>query len=554
MKARPIHRSDSFGRTTGAIGARSVTAVGLLAGTVVTMWRMERFRSDYWAQLSPWVTFLAGGFAVLAGTLVVVYWRLAERSHSYLRFGEKLPFGDETSLLGARRRSLVVGRAPFVDVVDLPPRVMHAVYVAIVLGIALIGLDNRAVAVLREVPSRFDQSSIDYCKPPEPPKRETRQSQGCKLVERAYKLGYATSLGSCAPVEAKREVSQVCTKRQLDEPYFHYAWRRLADRADELRTTDDGPGSLDRFGHQLDHLAAVVDATLDTVAMRPRSSHHLFTNLPDPRPKLRDRVDGLLERSCGARLAHLPHFPRMEDGPTGPSKLFEHVLAQLMFNPRYKPIVAQCEEVVVHWDAPPDSCARLAARPLAALAELGALDSVRGVLGVRATRVETQQLEQQLGRARARDLPLAQRIVSFQCLMFDPAAQPAAPVERTLALDGERLAVREVRTRPLVGDGGSQLRLYKQLAALMAPGFGYGRLTSNQAVGAAPEEAALADAFRQPAFWMIKLDLLRDADLFLGNDWLARRPDLLEVYPYHLHLQNFIEIFRRQYKQHEGRL
>ena len=108
--------------------------------------------------------------------------------------------------------------------------------------------------------------------------------------------------------------------------------------------------------------------------------------------------------------------------------------------------------------------------------------------------------------------------------------------------------------KPLVGDGGSQIRLYKQLAALMAPGFGYGRLTSNQAIAATPEEAALAETFRQPAFWLTRLDLLRDADLFLGNDWLAKRPDLLEVYPYHLHLQNFIEVFRRQYKLHEGRL
>ncbi|HEY0483178.1 MAG TPA: hypothetical protein VGD37_36905, partial [Kofleriaceae bacterium] len=321
---------------------------------------MERFRPDYWAQLSPWVTFLAGGFAVLAGTLVFVYWRLGERSHSYLRFGEKLRFADETSLLGARGRSLLVGRAGFVDVAELPPRVIHGLYVAIVLGIALIGLDNRAVALLRETPSRFDPSTIDYCKPAEP-KREPRPSQGCKLVERAYKLGFTRSLGSCAPAEATREVSQRCTKRQLDEPYFHYAGRRLADRVDELRTTDDGPSSLDRFAKQIDHLAALVHATLDTAAMRPRSSHHLFTNLPDPRPRLGDRVSGLLERGCGARLAHLPHFPRMADGPAGPSKLFEHVFAQLMFNPSYQPIVAQCEEVVIHWDAAPDTCARLAA-------------------------------------------------------------------------------------------------------------------------------------------------------------------------------------------------
>ena len=42
-------------------------------------------------------------------------------------------------------------------------------------------------------------------------------------------------------------------------------------------------------------------------------------------------------------------------------------------------------------------------------------------------------------------------------------------------------------------------------------------------------------------------------NLFLGNEWLAKRPDLLAVYPYHLHLKTFIEIFRRQYKEHRGR-
>src|SRR5439155_27020660 len=145
---------------------------------------------------------------------------------------------------------------------------------------------------------------------------------------------------------------QVCTRRQLDEPYFHYAWRRLAGEVDDLRTVDGGPSKLDRFADQIDHLAAILRTTADTVAMRPRSSHHLFTNLPDPRPALRDRVDRLLERGCGARLAHLPHFPHIDD----PSKLFEHVLAPLMFNPIYKPLVAQCEEIAVHWAAAPNTC------------------------------------------------------------------------------------------------------------------------------------------------------------------------------------------------------
>ncbi|HEX5057998.1 MAG TPA: hypothetical protein VFV99_01505 [Kofleriaceae bacterium] len=534
-----------------ALGARSVTAIVLLAGTVSAAWLLERFRADYWAQLSPWVTFLAGAFAFAAGTLVFVYWSLGERSRSYLRFGEKLPFGEETSLLGVRTRTLLLGHAPYVEVVDVPARAMHALYIAIFFGVALISLDNRAVSLVRDVPNRFDRSSIDYCKPPAPPKQVKKQDQGCKLVERAYKLGYAKSLGSCAPGhDEERQVQRLCTRRQLDEPLLHYAWRRLDNQIDDLRTIDEGPGFWELFTRQLDHLETIVETTANTVAMRPRSSHHVFTNLPDPRPRLRDRVGRMLERGCGARLAHLQHFPPMPAGPQGASLMFEQVLDQLMFNPIYKPIVAQCEEIVVHWSAPANACEQIQANAEKALDNLGALGSVRDVLAWRDGRAELHGFDAK----HALDVATPSRIVSFQCLMFDDAAEPAPVAEHSFALDGVTLAVRETRTKPLTADGASQIRLYKQLAALLTPGFGYGRLTSNQAIGAVPEEAAMAESFRQPTFMLTRLDLLRDADLFLGNEWLAKRPDLLAVYPYHLHLKNFIEIFRRQYKEHRGRL
>jgi hypothetical protein len=534
-----------------ALGTRSVTAVALLAGTLVAAWLLERFRADYWAQLSPWVTFLAGAFAFAAGTLVFAYWNLGERSRYYVRFGERLPFGEETSLLVVPSRTLLVGDVPYVQVVDVPARVMHALYIAIFFGVALIGLDNRAVALVRDVPAKFERSNIDYCKPPAPPKQVKKQAQGCKLVERAYKLGYTKSLGSCAPDHGEEKQDQrPCTRRQLDEPTLHYAWRRLDEQIEGLRTLDDGPSFWERFTGQLGYLQTILDTTANSVAMRPRSSHHVITNLPDPRPRLRDRVDRMLEHGCGARLAHLQHFPAMEAGPRGPSAMFEHVLDQLMFNPIYKPIVAQCEEIVVHWGAPANACKEIEANAANALDELGALDSVRAVLAWRSARAELRGVDAR----HALDVAAPSRIVSLQCLMFDEAAQPAPAVERAFALDGITLAVREARTKPLTADGASQIRLYKQLAALLAPSFGYGRLTSNQAIGAAPEEAAMAESFRQPTFMLTRLDLLRDADLFLGNEWLAKRPDLLAVYPYHLHLKSFIEIFRRQYKEHRGRL
>ena len=56
-----------------AIGARSVTALVLLASTTAALWVTGIFREDYWAQLDPWVPFLAGGFAILDSTLVFTF-------------------------------------------------------------------------------------------------------------------------------------------------------------------------------------------------------------------------------------------------------------------------------------------------------------------------------------------------------------------------------------------------------------------------------------------------------------------------------------------------
>lgn len=535
-----------------AVGARSVTAAALLPAVAVMGWQAGLLRDDYWAQLDPWVAFLVGGFAVLCGSLVFRFWRLAERSEYYFRFGERLPWGSEIALLGWRGRALLVGHAAQADVVDLPPVVLRALYIAIFIGLGVVTVNNRAVALLRDTPATFAHSGSQWCPEPKPPELERHDDQGCKLVIRAYQLGYAKSLGSCGPKQAAARAEPVCRKRQRDEPYAHYAWR-LLDRALNGEAPGDAtggeaPGLIDRFERQLDHVEALYDSTVDSVAMRPRSSHHLFTNLPDPRPSLGDRVRSAAARGCGARLAQLAYFPRMADTPAGPSLLLEQVIDQLVFNPAYKPVVAQCGETVIHWGAAADTCARIVDAPRAVLAEQAALASIDELLRWRQRKAELAGLHmRELGEPVTAD-----RIASVQCLMFGAVEQ--APVERMIELDGERLAVRDARMTPLAADGASQIRLYKRLAELFAEGFGYGRLTSNESFGAQAADATMVAAFRAPGFQLTKLDLLRDADLFLGNEWLTDRPDLLEVYPYHLHLKTFVEIFRRQYKLHRGRL
>src|SRR5262245_31010393 len=190
------------------IGARSITSVVLAGAAAFALWHAGLARADYWAQLSPWVPFLVAGFAVLAGTLVFRFWRLGERSEYYFRVGERLPFGGETSLGGP----LLVGHAPQVEAIDVPPVVQRLLYIAIFSCIGLVTVTNRAVALLREVPARFDRPSRDYCAPPEVARpAETALAPGCKLVQRAYKLGYAKDLGSCAPkTENDDQPPEVC--------------------------------------------------------------------------------------------------------------------------------------------------------------------------------------------------------------------------------------------------------------------------------------------------------------------------------------------------------
>src|SRR5262249_27004628 len=126
---------------------------------------------------------------------------------------------------------------------------------------------------------------------------------------------------------------------------------------------------VERF-HRLEPLRRAEQQVLSSA---PHASHHIFTNLSDPQ-------DGAVrEETCADRYRWLAHPP-----PPGEkareSKVFERVVAQLLFESRYEPAAGYCREYHVHWGAPADACQRLAARPEATLANVEALKSVRAAL------------------------------------------------------------------------------------------------------------------------------------------------------------------------------
>ncbi len=539
------------------VGAKTAVALGLLAVSLVCLGASGHLRADHLAQLDPWVTGIAAAAAVAVGTAVFRFWRLWERSDAYVGvLLRRDSWTTATSFLPHRRRGFVIGRGARGHARELPPLGLRATYVLVALAVALIPLDNRALAQLRDVPRQLGELGSDYCPEPEPPSApDPALAPGCELVVRAYKLGYAKNLGDCAPREDD-QAERICTLRQVDEPAFHYYWRLLSDRsqaaanavsADRLRETG---ARLDR---QLSHVDALVWARYDAITSAPRASHHLFTNLPDPGGSFGARVGAWLSPGrCVERTADMPHLIPPYRGALAPSYALEHALAQLLFNPAYEPVVGFCREYVIHWDARRDTCARLARDPEGVLADYDALDPVGTVLDRRRRKAIAQELAGDGDAA-----PPADRVVSFQCLMADPGLAPSDRVDvvtHAVVVDGHAFEARELRVPRFGAEPRSQIRLAKQLARLIAPGFGYGQLASRQGVDAVEATPAAAQQLSEPTYRLSRLQALRDADLFLGHEWIDARPDLLEVYPYHLHLANFIEVFREHYHRQRGRL
>jgi hypothetical protein len=213
-----------------------------------------------------------------------------------------------------------------------------------------------------------------------------------------------------------------------------------------------------------------------------------------------------------------------------------------LFEGRYEPSAGDCREYHVHWSAPADACQRLIAQPEKFLKESGARDSIDSVL-------ERYKVEHDLATLNGQPQPIDPAFaISLSCYIeADKSARTTTPV----SFAGQKLSVVEMRVPPSAS--ALYVDRYDAVAQLLVSGFHYGRLLSAAGVeqGAAP---GLQAAFAGHDYLLTRLYGLDAVDLYLDPGWIASRPDLLEVYPYQRHLKNFVQTFRRQYRQERGRL
>ena len=529
------------------IGTRTLALILLLAVVVAAAVGLGSLAPERLMMRGFGTMLLVGSFGVVIGTLMFRFWHLGEKSPHYFRKATESVAWDvsESHFVGNDRWRIVLGENRDGEAFDLSAGTRHAMSVIVAAVLALAATDSRALEQLGRASNGALSMASSYCpeEEPEAPPAKDPNEPGCELVRRAYALGYAKTLGDCAPKKEQRAESAkpICTRRQRDEPLLHYSWRHLATFWDNLRSTSRVgyfQQAREDFRKRSAHLRSLEHAQAEVLTSAPHASHHIWTTLPDPK-------DGAFDgTTCTNRYLRLPHRPTPPPGPMQASKVWEHVVAQLLFEGTYDTAAGHCREYHVHWGAPADACERLVANPEAFLAADGARDDVHLTL-------DRYRVMRDLA-ALGGPMPAADpsTFVSFHCYV-----EGEAPDRKStpFTFAGQAFTAEKLRVAPSPANAVLYIDRYDAVARLLVPTFRYGALMSEAGLDQA-SAAGLEGAFASSDYLFTRLYELESIDIYLDPSWMANRPDLLEVYPYERHLKNYVQVFRRQYKRVRGRL
>ena len=150
-----------------------------------------------------------------------------------------------------------------------------------------------------------------------------------------------------------------------------------------------------------------------------------------------------------------------------------------------------------------------------------------------------------------------QSAISFQCLIVNDKSENV--VVDKFTIDSQKFEAQTFyypgsQSQTSVNDRFHAQPLM-QLGQLMSPGFEYGSWMSY----ARPDLDSAGDTIRsrleqKGPFMLTRLEHLRNADIILQHDWMRQRDDLLEIYPWYLHLHRFVDRFREHYLSQRRRL
>jgi len=558
------------------------------------------FNWNYLKGVNDDLSFFIGLFSIIFGVGFYKFWRLGEKSVYTIHFVKSKFMPKEANVIFAYKDiTFGVSNQTTLNTIELPSIIRGIFCVGIFLSLILIVLDNGEFEKLKVFPNEILDSESNFCSDKVESIENIPPKEGCELIIRAYKLGYAKDLGLCEPKKIDPKDMKICQKRRDDEPYLHYMSRLLLSSIEkqvDFFENNKVKNISDKFELQLQKIEVLKDYQAYAMSAAPRASHHIWTNLPYPENDFIQIYRELFKPSyCIEQFQNQANTVRLDDDDARVnSKLMEHVYGQLLFNPKSKLTVGFCKEYKIHWDSDVNICERLANNPRAVLQEENVLSEVEMVLkrhdnanAILNLEEEIREIENlgsksSIAKSDASQLPDEQKsrkkptsnivkskiakekqeirkkneIVSFQCFMQENEADNRN-IESMVKLKGTKFLIRTQYFPIIERKAESQISMYKEFSKVLENRFHYSQLTSRSDINIEDEIGDTPNdkkPLEEPSYLLSRLEILKNVDIFLGDIWVLERDDLLGIYPYHVHLQNYVKSFRVEYQKSRGRL
>lgn len=572
------------------IGTNSLSLVLVLLICLITAYKIDVLNWSYLKGISNDLSFVFGLFSIILGVGFYNFWQLGKNSLYTLHYTKTKYMPEGVNIIFTYKSfSFAISNKTKVkaNTVELPAIIRQVLSISIFLIFAIIVLDNGEFDKLKKFPSEILQAKGDFC-PNSEDALDAPPKEGCELIIRAYKLGYAKDLGICEPNKIDPKKLKVCQKRREDEPYLHYMSRlllRSIDKQIAFIENNKAKKIEDKFRLQLKELEVLKDYQRYAMSAAPRASHHIWTNLPYPENIFIEQYRKYFKPSyCIEQFQNQTNTVRLEkDDERRDSKILEHVYGQLLFNPKSRDSVAFCKEYKIHWNSKPDTCKRFAKNPKAVLTESKVLSEVELVLKRHDIANSILSLDEKIKKiesvsASAKNKKSAKNtkgtiikgkiakdkqqirkkneLVSFQCFMQTDKKRKKSRRNK-VKLDNTKFLVRTRYFPKIESEGDSQISMYKEFSKVLENRFHYSKLKSRSDINvelSLTQSQDDAELLQAPSYLFSRLEKLKNVDIFLGNKWVLERDGLLDVYPYHVHLQNYVKSFRSEYSESRGRL
>lgn len=586
------------------LGANSIFISIFLLTLLIVAFRLDVLNWKYLQGLNENLSFFVAFFSVIFGLGFFSFWRLGERSSYTLHIAKAALLPNHANVIyNGKVYSFAVSRKARIKPAELPIFIRAISSIVIFICLSLVTLDNSGFELIREFPSKVISDESEFCQEDKELEAADAPMQGCELIIRAYKLGYAKDLGACEPKKLAPEKRSVCEKRRSDEPYLHYMSRLLMGSLEKKKAFfEQNRLKLieDKFKLQMDNIKALRDYETYAINASPRASHHIWTNLPYPDNIVVQKYREYFSPNyCIEKFQNQTNTITLSDSDKREyGKLFEHVYGQLLFNPKSELTVAYCKEYKIHWNADIDACEKIAKSPNQVLEDDNVLPAVKLVLHRHEIINDILNLEEQIqkleaaghapvddpGKAKAKAIDVANgkkhkkkivknkiakskrqirkpsEVVSFQCFMQRDAQADAKDMKLKVnhfRLEKTNFSATTEYFQLKDSKGKNQIAMYDELSKLLERRFHYSRLSSRSDFNVEKTESDFindAKFLEQPDYLLSRLEILKNVDIFLGNEWVLERDDLLKVYPYHVHLKNYVTSFRTRYTESHGRL